>query len=331
MLPYRVKVFRSQPRDRSIYNGLVGLIETRIITESYLHVGQGRGKPLIIVDEALIKMIQERISIEKLSKYVGVEPTVLPFSRTSGRPTIPGGTVKGNIRSRLELNFKAKNGVVRCCFIKASPAIKEIGPRGKHGWRHQRIWIPAVYEERGPPCNLTSDNAVCLLCDLFGTAGLKSLIDFSDFLLLDQNMGDLEIIDLPYNMRLEAVKPNSSFRGYIQFRNLKPEELGLLFIGMGIRKSSLSEQVLLGRLKYHKSLDDKKFGRIRYKVEELKFSKFSAPLIIDDEGISQISPGETLQGNALDKVIQSMIRMTLKCFDNELELIDEVNAVERIQ
>ncbi|MCS7132731.1 MAG: RAMP superfamily CRISPR-associated protein [Aigarchaeota archaeon] len=267
------------------------------------------------------------MSAQDLSNYVKIEPAVIAFSRTAGRLAIPGGTIKGNIRSRLELSFKAKGGVVRACFIRAGPAIEKLELPGRLGWRHQRIWVPAVYEERGPPCNLTSDNVVCLLCDLFGTAGLKSLIDFSDFVLDEGDVGNLEIVELPYNMRLEAVKPDSRFHGSLHFKNLKPEELGLLLFGMAIRRGSLSEPALLGRLKYNKSVDGRKFGRIRYKVEELRLSRYSAPLRY---GGAEVRPGETLQGIGLDELLGQLVQEALNKFTGELTLINEVGAVEQL-
>lgn len=335
MSSYRVRVIRDLPRNRDIYRNLTGIMHVRIMAESYLHVGQGLREQMVTLDSRLIDELQRRITsrekinirdlLRDLSRYVEIERVAVPFSRVSGAIVIPGGTIKGNIRSRLELSFKAKEGAVRACFIAASPAIRSPAPPGSHGWRHQRIWISAVYEDRGPPCNLTSDNVVCLLCDIFGTAGLKSLIDFSDFRLHEENV---EEFDTKYRMKLEAVKPGSSFEGHIYFRSLKPEELGLILFGMGIRNGSLSEPVLLGRFKYHKFLDSGKFGRIRYKIESIVLSTYSEPLRI---GGKELHPGEPIQGDLLEEVVNGLIQETTATFNGELEFIDEVGIVERLQ
>jgi hypothetical protein len=317
VLLQRVNVLRQKPRGRDKLRWLAGSLSVSITAESYLHVGSTRTQ--LTINEEDVK--------RTLLKYRGVSKSAIEaikfeehttFSLTSnGTPTIPGSSVKGNIRSRLELGFRAKNGIVRSCFIRASP-VKEIS-QGAHGWRHSRIWGDVVFENRGFPCDLTKNEEVCLICDLFGTTGLKSLIDFSDFIGKDISLVPL---DLEYDMRILAAPPNSKFLGEITFYNLKPEELGLLFVGM-----SLGKTTLLGRLKYRRSVSGYTFGRVRYVVEILKLWPDSEQLAVND---LTVKPGEAVEEIKLNAIINSLKSLAFEVFKDELAEVDEVEVVERL-
>ncbi|MCX8171786.1 MAG: RAMP superfamily CRISPR-associated protein, partial [Candidatus Bathyarchaeota archaeon] len=213
-LSEKVNVLRREPRDRSRFKGLCGIIHTTLLADSYIHIGSST-IPLTVNEEILTNLVKsgrkDIASLLRAAKFM----EVIQFNISGNRPTIPGSSVKGNIRSRLELSFRPKNGYVRSCFIRAGrPPIKE-PERGTHGWRHHKIWGSVLFEERGLPCDLTRMNNICLICDLFGTAGLKSLIDFSDF-IGEGNIEDiLEELSLEYGMNLVAAKPGSKFNGKI--------------------------------------------------------------------------------------------------------------------
>lgn len=326
---YRVNVLRNPPRRRDICSGLAGRLEVSIIAESHLHVGQGGQKPFVKVDEEGIRRLRGPLSVREVGRYVDFQAGVAPFSRVSGVPTIPGGTVKGNVRARLELSFRSKDNVVRACFLKAGRPLDKPSPSGAIGWRHQRIWSHAIREDRRA-CNFITERKVCLLCDIFGSAGLSSLVNFSDFPLTGGS-DKMEIIDLPYGMKLEAARPGSIFNGFIGFRNLTPEELGLLFLGMNLRSGRISDQVLLGRLKYHnaQTLGGRIFGRIRYRLNEVRLSGLSSGPI--RAGGVEVGIGERLDGGMkLDAFVKGLVDRSLKRFGDEICLVDEVRAIDQL-
>jgi len=251
-----------------------------------------------------------------------METSYTGFMTISGKPVIPGSSVKGNVRARLELSFRARDGRVRACFIRATPPLRVKPRRGKHGWRHYTVWGEVLNEDRGLPCDLTRNSKVCMLCDLFGTAGLRGLICFGDFIGDDVN---LERLDLEHGMKILAAKPGSKFRGKITFMNLNPEELGLLLFGMGITTSRTGRKLLLGRLKYRHKVDDLEFGVVTYSVDSLEISHLS-------EGLFDFSPGERISGDELDSLVRRLIERAKQVysFGQELQLIDEVGIIEKI-
>ncbi|MEM4677390.1 MAG: RAMP superfamily CRISPR-associated protein [Candidatus Korarchaeota archaeon] len=318
-MPKKVEVLRREPKVRSRFEELCGVIYATLTADSYVHVGSSK-IPLTVNENLLAKLIKsgER-DIRKLLQAVEFEE-MIPFNVSGGRPVIPGSSIKGNIRSRLELSFRPKDGYVRSCFIRASPVKKS--RKGRSSWRHSKIWGSVLFEERGRPCDLTKMGKVCLICDLFGTTGLKSLIDFSDFVGESDARDMLESLSLEYGMRLLAAKPGSKFSGRILFHNLSPSELGLLFIGMKVGKS-----VLLGRLKYRHVVSGRTFGKVKYDVRAIEFLKESRDFEV---GGLRIKGGDRVEGAELIKLIEGLKSLTNVEFKDEIIDVDEVAIVERI-
>jgi len=318
-----VKVLRDRPRDRSKCEGLCGILYTTLLCESYIHVGSSQ-TPLIVIDEDLLtKLIKSGKRDIKVLLQVGVK--IMKTSRfdvSNGRPIIPGSSIKGNIRSRLELSFRAKDGTVRSCFIRADkPLIKE-PLKGERGWRHFKIWDEVLFEKRGSPCDMTKGNMVCLICDLFGTSGLKSLVDFSDFVGEGREEDMLKELSLEYGIKLVAAKPDSRFNGKIVFHSLRPHELGLLLIGMKVGNS-----VLLGRLKYRHKISGITFGKARYEVKAMELLEESQDLEVD--GL-RVKGGERVEGERLAKIVEGLRSLAKKEFKDEIVEVDEVTIVEKL-
>lgn len=318
----RVNVLRQEPRDRSKLEGLCGIIHTTLLSESYIHVGSS--STLFSLDEDLLTKLvrsgrRDIRSLLQAAKFM----EVMQFNASGGRPVIPGSSVKGNIRSRLELSFRPKDGYVRSCFIRASrPLVKE-PPKGASGWRYFRIWGSVLFEERGLPCDLIRMDKVCLICDLFGTTGLKSLIDFGDFVGESNAENMLEQLSLDYGMNLLAAKPGSKFNGRILFHNLSPSELGLLLMGMRIGRS-----ILLGRLKYRHRISSRTFGKARYEVKAIDLLEDSLDLEIS--GL-RVKGGERVEGMELAKVIEGLRSLANEEFKGEVIEVDEVAIIEQLQ
>jgi CRISPR/Cas system CSM-associated protein Csm3 (group 7 of RAMP superfamily) len=304
---------RSFPRNRSKLSDLSGSLKVAIVscktptTESYLHISSGK---------SLFEPIREFPREADFSKLVDILAQKLglevgDFARVKGLPIIPASSVKGNIRARLELSFRAVNGRVRACFIRASRP-----PPAGIFWRYKKIWSDVLNEDRGDACDLTKRNKVCLLCDLFGTAGLSSLISFED--LVGKNVELKEIkVD---GMRILAAPPGSEFEGQIHFTNLLEEELGLLLLGMGLKDSVRGRPLLLGRLKYRGRVGSLLMGRVTYVVKSLQLSKYSRRITGFD---SNSFEGE----NELTPLIQSLTASTLRKYGAEFRVVNEVKRL----
>jgi len=317
----RVEVLRGHPRDRSIIENLAGRVHITLTSLQYLHVGSG--EELKIEENKINEILKKIREPDQIKSEIQRQIQHLSaFSSIGDTLVIPGSTVKGNVRSRLELSFRNVDGRVNSCFLRAG-VIKSEPVEGMQGWRHYRLWRDRIIEDRGPPCDYTRSESVCLICDLFGTNGLRGLVEFSDLTL---ERGGKEVLDLPYNMRLEAVRPGSVFRGFISFFNITPEELGLTLIGMGLIEKRSGRPVLLGRLKYRKETGGRKFGRVTYAVDSLELSRYSKPLHIDSSIL--LEPGQNVSGERLEKIISQLTNYALRRYPG-LDVIDEVEVLER--
>ncbi|MGQ9690652.1 MAG: RAMP superfamily CRISPR-associated protein [Thermoproteota archaeon] len=323
MATQRIEVIRQQPRDRSLFKDLAGSIYATIESLSYLYIGSTQKK--LRVEEDKLKQILNRhgqISTEAI-REVSFEEDYSSFHMTAGSPSIPGSSVKGNVRSRIELSLASKNGRSRSCFIRVTQ-FRTPPQAGWHGWRHYKIWNKVALEYR-MPCDHTGNRPVCLVCDLFGTNGLSSLVGFSDFIA---EKASLEPLDLEYpDGRILAVPPNTKFHGLIDFFNLEPHELGLLFVGMGLKDSSKRGEVLLGRFKYRRNVRNYKLGRIAFHLNYLKISENAKPIKIDN---INLQPGHIVSGEKLDELVKALVSEATKTFGEELQMRDEVSIVERI-
>ena len=333
-----VRVARDKPRPRDKLEGLAGRLDVSLracsrdlgdTVDSYLHVGTGALS--LVVDEAWLRQraaaAKARGQLERLvSELSGrIQLDYMQFASVGGGPVIPGGSVKGNVRSRLELSFVPKDGSVRCCLIRATKEPLEPPPPGEHGWRHFRIWARALEFEREPNCDYTSEEEgqVCLCCDLFGTAGLQGLVEFSEF---SAERVSIERVNLPTGEKLEAAKPGSTFAGRVAFKNLRAWELGLLLYGMGLRDSRLGRPVLFGKAKYRR-YPELVFGVVRYELKGLRLAPFSQPL---EAGGVRVEPGSGVEGETLDRLVRALVEAARAELDGELLDVDEVGELERV-
>jgi len=260
--------------------------------------------------------------IRELAETISIDYAL--FSSTRAGVVVPGSSVKGNVRSRLELSFVPKGDAVRACFVRSSPPIQEPKP-GQQGWRHYRIWRGSLEGHR-PTCTCVEgpeECEVCLLCDIFGTAGIKGLVSFSDFVGVGVSTVKL---DLPSNVRVEAALPGSRFSGEVYFFNLKPEELGLILFGMGLSDSRVGRPVLLGKLKYRRDFPHV-FGVVRYVLEGLELAPFSKGLEV---GSSFLAPGSAVSGEKLDSLVKDLVGAARQVYAGELVEVDEVGVVESL-
>jgi hypothetical protein len=302
-----LEVVRQQPRRRSEVQGLCGSLGVSITTVTDLHVGWVQYR--LGVREGETNAVLKRTgdwarAVEELAK--GLRPDYQPFCECGGMPTIPGATVKGNVRSRIELGFREKMGKVRSCFVEA----------GRGGsWRHQAIWADVIREQRPNQCKFDPRkgiNKVCLVCDLFGTTSLAGLVKFSDFVGRDVVLEDR---NFDFNMKLKVAPKGSVFRGRIDFFNLGPEELGLLLLGMGMQDGAEGRPVLMGRLKYR---HHDRIGQVRYRLDTIRLSELSKGLLLE-----AVKPGEEVEGA---KVAGGLIECARSKYE-DFQVVDEVKKL----
>ena len=263
---------------------LTGILVLKCVTESYLHIGAGKLK--FSIDKRIVSMFKKRPDFNFLLRSVKnyAEYEYSEVVRYSGKVVIPGSSLKGCIRSRLELLAVSKDDTTHFCF-RVSDLPRNFPPqRGQHGWRHYEMWKPAPKERRystegREECDTTrGDYRVCATCDLFGAPGLASRILFENFYAQKYELLEME---LDYYEKVEAIKPGSIFEGRIVFKNLRPYELGLIFIGLGASKTGEFKSILLGKSKYRRRrvvscLQDKSlvgkeivFGLVKFRIKAI--------------------------------------------------------------
>lgn len=342
-----LKIRRKPPTPRNIFKGLVGHLEVDIKSEQYLHIGSGSFTiPASLVHHVKrIALERGRVDnniIEETSRMM--DSTHLEFATLKERLIIPGASVKGNIRARLELSFVPVSGTIASCFRVSG------NKPPPQGWRHARIWEKAVRQNRGNPCSLVvgekhdrntdkhglfeqqgarseETQEVCIVCDMFGAPGLVGLVEFTDF--LGPPASDAVVVKLkPYGEKLKAAKPGSVFSGQIYFRNLSPVMLGLLFYGMGLREGCEGRRVLLGKHKYKRcGRSGHVFGVVRYSLKKLVLSELSSRL--EASGIV-LEPGGEARGDLLGRIVKALVAVVKAEYKDELLDVDEVGRLEQL-
>jgi len=197
------------------------------------------------------------------------------FPKINNKYFIPGSTLKGAIRSRIEYKLAPKDNKSLSCYI-----VEDNFYQG--AINHIKFWGNDVRIFR-PTCNINYNNRVCRVCDIFGSPSLSSLVSFSDAYLVNESVEKLN--DLGY----EAAKPGSRFNLKITSFNFNKIMLGLLFLGLELYSKS---PIILGMLKYRYNkkvgnLYKNKYsiGLLRFELKEIKDHKgnvFDANKIIDE-------------------------------------------------
>ncbi|RLE63831.1 MAG: hypothetical protein DRN53_01630 [Thermoprotei archaeon] len=272
--PKRVTVIkrRDTARDGTDSDArLSGTMVIECIPETYLHVGTGKLK-LFIAPQVFDRVRKER-EFSRIVNYMRGKPYLVKYDyaelvRFAGKLCIPGSTVKGMCRSRIELLAISRDENVNFCFRFSSRTPPKEISKGEKGWRHFRIWASATWEDRISQCNPLKEGNVCRTCDLFGAPGLTSRVFFGDLYSEEDIVISME---LDHEEKIEAIPPGSSFRGEISFMCLRPEELGLILIGLGAKRDGSFARVLLGRSKYRERIVVECPGKPELKNQKVRF------------------------------------------------------------
>ena len=285
--------------------------------DNFLHVGSGAAE-LAYDKNKIRELVRSSRDIRELIKCLENKPDILRVEhmdvvKYAGEPYIPGTSLKGMVRARLELSFRAVNNIVKACFTRASPSIPA---PGSPGWTHFRLWQPATLESRGRMCNLTRGNRACVVCDLLGAPGLISRVYFGN---LKHESGRLVKLELEHDggsEKLIALEPGSRFRGgEVALRGLTEAELGLLLIGLGATDQGRFVLVLMGRSKYRVRKvicsdppgwegKEVRFGAVRFNAEELRLLSFEGAAV----------SVRTLRGRELQEFVMKCVKRALSEF-----------------
>lgn len=229
---------------------IYGVLETSIeVLSEYLHVGMGKAfeRPKRSVDDATLNRVYaDWLAGRPVNWDEYFEPHKTHFfARVGGRAAIPGSTIKGAVRARLELLLPEAYYAVSERSDSYSPRYIEIfRPVQKPSPRYK------------PPSSVEVDP----VSDLLGCAGLASRVVFRDHYLAGE--GYLDVVPVGSDW-FEVAKRGAVFRGSIVLRGVEDYELGMLLYGMGARLMDGRlgfKTLLLGRFKFQ----DRRFGRVRF-------------------------------------------------------------------
>ncbi len=194
------------------------------------------------------------------------------FYKWNGRYAIPGATLKGCIRGVAE-------SISHSCLSGKFIEIK------KEGEKKKKV-------EYFPSVNKRENNGRCIICDMFGSMGIKSKINVSQLLFekgeaytellpsfknphITESMledgkligyrfyhhGKINILqkgDVPF----EVIKQGSTFSGKLHYKDLSQEELQLLCFSLGF-SGDISLKLGYGKPAY--------FGSVRLKPDDEKY------------------------------------------------------------
>ena len=315
-------------------NRLSGTLTLEARAESYLHIWSGRThveldlsgiRPDMPRNE-LMEALERRAA--DLAKKAIIEPAELV--RYGGELIIPGSSLKGAVRARLELLGK-RAGV--CFVMQRRPSYRP--RRGQHGWRHYALWHDAVEPPRRVACGS------CVICDLFGSPGKCSRVFFGNFKLKGALEDWIDELQLDYGERIRAIKLGAVFEGEISFLGLEPEELGLLAFGVRLHEG---KPILIGKNKYRRRIrqdtgEELIFGRLLLRAVELRLAPWCKKLAEELAKEASVSltlaqEGEelVLSGEALAKLLGHLVekaKQAYKGFNYEFDDIAELEAIWR--
>lgn len=254
-----VSVIKKSPTPRDYllpdrYN-IIFQVETFVPKNSYLFIGDIEFQKREFVDfkknidKVFNRIIKSRkIDYNTIQNILKEYPLIKSIKQSNttamllNKPYLPASSLKGAIRSRLEYKFIPKNGTTHSCYIATS--LEEYDK--SFIVKHINFWGEDVSLFRRP-CNIELTKDVCIVCDMFGSLGLSSRVDFTNAMPI----GEIKMeIKVEYGQNLRVIPPNSRFKFEIFCRNFSLEELGLLFAAMELYTNS---PILIGRFKYRRN------------------------------------------------------------------------------
>lgn len=268
------------PRDRLLpdrYN-FIFKVEANVPKNSYLLIGDIEFQKSEFadfkknIDEVFNRIIGSKsidyITIQSILREYPLVKSIRQSNTTAillGQPYLPASSLKGSIRSRLEYKFVPKNMSSLSCYIATS--LEDYSR--SFAKNHINFWGNNVSFFR-PTCNIEISNSICIVCDMFGSPGLSSRVDFTNAIPVE---GIKLETKFEYGQKLQVIPPNSRFTFELSGKNFNLEELGLLFAAMEFYTNS---PILIGRFKYRynpKLSSSMKyyFGLLKLSLKELSY------------------------------------------------------------
>ena len=287
-------------------------VKLTVLRNNYVFIGSSKDELAPISEEIFEESIEFDTKLKKIAEKIEpMRSTIL----INGKPYIPGSTLKGMIRFRVEHSFKEDgSGKIYSCFIsQASPEKKENIKKFlmKFGYFPN---IPKARENE----DIRSDH-FCKVCNLFGNSNLASRITISDAKSSDDVNFEKINLSEKYNDIRRVISPGSQFIFTVNVNNAEMEDLALLYIGMNLHNDGTS---LLGMNKFAPQKDSKgeiiHFGKI--KLEIVKIFKFSN----DKNGFSEEIYEETIE---LDQFRENIMK-EIKKFGDQLRNFSEIQEIK---
>ncbi|MCD6483680.1 MAG: hypothetical protein J7L47_01055 [Candidatus Odinarchaeota archaeon] len=284
---------------------------------SFLHIGSGIVKldPPLTADE---KRKLEKGNLQVIQHLISRSRMVEDIARQNDKtPIIPGSSLKGALRARLELLLTD----LYSCFIITGK------PHGKPSRKYQSLYRPLTRrrirdvevdlldEERNEISSRDREyfrKKVCIVCDMFGRGNdsvkksflkpfikikvpaLMSKLQFSDAILVTEpKITKKEMYGVPHYV---VVGP-ASFSAKIVAYNIHKVELALILFGLTYKYKG--EPLLLGRYKYYR----REYGRINVPFEKIKIRKIDVI-----KGVPKEVPFQDFSNlNAVETYIRSVL------------------------
>jgi len=300
------------------------------VVSDYLFIGSGREHlhelEKLAKDQGLLRLPPEEL-IRRVSHALRGSGVIKDFFRVfnpfTGRvqPAIPGSSLKGAARSRLELASSGDRVVAGFLYPGSSVAPLQSLPRpGMHGWRHARIWCESVAEARRKP----TSSPISVEDDLFGSVlreidlVLSSRVSFATLYPVDPGL-DCRVVSLDHGERVCAVERGAVFRGEVLAVNVSKEELGLLLYSLGQDKLLCGKEplLLMGASKYRCRVANNK--RVSFGVVKL-----------DVESIDTGPWGGQLGGN-VDSIVRDALNQAFSAYPGLRKCFDEAERRLRLE
>ncbi|MHA1766095.1 MAG: RAMP superfamily CRISPR-associated protein [Promethearchaeota archaeon] len=261
-------------------------VSLTLLNNNYLFIGSNWDEIEEIPEEyfSMEKSFEE--CINHISKQINsVSSTIL----IGGKPIIPGSTLKGAIRFRVEHSFKPdKNNEIFSCFIKQSrPAPKSMIKNFLKAFGYGNNIPPTRPNE---DINLIKENC-CQTCDLFGNSSLEGRIFFSDAEPINASMKIIILQVRAGRDEKRVIAPGSTFNFTVGIKNVDDIDLALLYLGMNLHNDGT---ILLGMNKFatRREINGNiiHFGKVKLNINEIKrYSSENGRITIIHEDLNQIN------------------------------------------